>query len=187
MGLPNQYGLYIQSVALLFYLQSTVCNGRVIIKTAMAMNTKPVCDVTVATSIFYRCLEHKKARLWCGVDCFIKRAPVPFVDTFSKSQEVMYVMLALNSPPIHSPPQPYPFRLYYQSTTAGVSCVTYRLTLKAPLILAPPPACTHTFLYSTCWQQIPVYCQENSSCCWLCLTEQHWLCACMFSKYACGV
>lgn len=106
---------------------------------------------------------------------------------WTQSQEVMYVMLALNSPPIHSPPQPYPFRLYYQSTTAGVSCVTYRLTLKAPLILAPPPACTHTFLYSTCWQQIPVYCQENSSCCWLCLTEQHWLCACMFSKYACGV
>lgn len=103
MGLPNQYSLYIQSVALLFYLQSTVCNGRVIIKAAMAMNTKPVCDVTVATSIFYRCLEHKKARLWCGVDCFIKRAPVPFVDTFSKSQEVMYVMLALNSPAIHSP------------------------------------------------------------------------------------
>lgn len=62
MGLPNQYSLYIQSVGLLFYLQSTVCNGRVI-KTAMAMNTKPVCDVTVATSIFYRCLEHKKARL----------------------------------------------------------------------------------------------------------------------------
>lgn len=110
MGLPNQYSLYIQSVALLFYLQSTVCNGRVIIKTAMAMNTKPVCDVTVATSIFYRCLEHKKARLWCGVDCFIKRAPVPFVDTFSKSQEVMYVMLALNSPPIHSPPPTLSFQ-----------------------------------------------------------------------------
>lgn len=46
----------------------------------------------------------RKARLWCGVDCFIKRAPVLFVDTFSKSQEVMYVMLALNSPPTLPPP-----------------------------------------------------------------------------------
>lgn len=58
MGLPNQSSLYIQSVALLFYPQSTVCNGRVIIKTATAKT--PNQFATVAASIFYRCLEHER-------------------------------------------------------------------------------------------------------------------------------
>lgn len=35
MGLPNQYSLYIQFVALLFYLQSTVGNANAIIKMAV--------------------------------------------------------------------------------------------------------------------------------------------------------
>lgn len=173
MGLPNQYSLYIQSVALLFYLQSTVCNGRVIINSGdVYLLSMP--RAQKGTFVMWCWLFHQTGSCsLCG-------------HILQKSRG--HVCDARFKQPSHTPPpQPYPFRLYYQSTTVGVSCVTYRLTLKAPLILAPLPACTRTFLYSTCWQQIPVYCQENSSCCWLCLTEQHWLCACMFSKYACGV